>query len=56
MVVTADIDAGMFPCIPGYSITQEIFTTSKTAVYRAIQLDSQQSVVIKNAAFNLSKL
>ncbi|HEY9810635.1 MAG TPA: AAA family ATPase [Halomicronema sp.] len=36
-----------FPQIPGYSIIEEIYTGSRTAVYRGLQINSQLSVVIK---------
>ena len=35
------------PQIPGYSIVEQLYTGSRTAVYRAIQVHQQQPVIIK---------
>ncbi|MEM9091656.1 MAG: AAA family ATPase, partial [Cyanobacteria bacterium P01_F01_bin.53] len=47
MAPIASIDSSTFPSITGYSITEQIYQGSRTSVYRAVQLKSQQSVVIK---------
>ena len=38
-----------FPIIPGYSIVEPLHQGTRTAVYRAIQQNTQQSVVIKTS-------
>ncbi len=44
MVSTASIN---LPHIPGYSIFEQLYTGSKTAVYRALRDNQQHQVVIK---------
>ncbi|MEI6332718.1 MAG: serine/threonine-protein kinase PknK [Pseudanabaena sp. ELA645] len=36
-----------FPAISGYSLVEQIYTGSRTAVYRAVQMSTQRPVVIK---------
>ncbi|MGC1307807.1 MAG: AAA family ATPase [Phormidesmis sp.] len=47
MALIASIDSSTAFCISGYSITKQIYKGSRTAVYRAVQLKSQQRVIIK---------
>lgn len=37
----------VFPEIPGYTIVEQLYLGSRTAVYRAVQIAQQRSVVIK---------
>ncbi|NJL55061.1 AAA family ATPase [bacterium] len=37
----------IFPAIPGYTIVEQLYLGSRTAVYRAVQTEEQRPVVIK---------
>jgi predicted ATPase/signal transduction histidine kinase len=47
MTLPASPSPDLFPDIPGYLIVEPLYLGSRTAVYRAIQMVQQQSVVIK---------
>ncbi|MGB3768706.1 MAG: serine/threonine-protein kinase, partial [Phormidesmis sp.] len=46
MSLIASTESPAFPHIPGYTVTEEIYSGTKTAVYRAVDV-SQRSVAIK---------
>ncbi|MFZ4554798.1 MAG: ATP-binding protein, partial [Pseudanabaena sp.] len=47
MTVTANTSPDSFPAISGYDLVEQLYLGSRTVVYRAIQLVTQRSVVIK---------
>ncbi|MEL6555202.1 MAG: protein kinase, partial [Cyanobacteria bacterium J06621_11] len=47
MAAIASVESNTFPCISGYSISEQIYNGRRTAVYRALQLESQRPVIIK---------
>ena len=47
MATTANSALHSFPHLPGYTLIEQLYQSSRTKVYRAVQHESQQSVVIK---------
>ena len=47
MAISASIPSQEFPGIAGYMLTEQLYLGGRTAVYRAVQTATQQSVVIK---------
>jgi len=47
MTYSAATSQQTFPKLAGYTVTEQIYAGSRTAVYRAIQTATQQPVVIK---------
>lgn len=47
MTLAASTSPQLFPEIPGYTLVEQLYIGNRTAVYRAVQTATQQSVVIK---------
>ena len=47
MTLSASLPQTLFPTISGYTLVEQIYTGSRTAVYRAVQTAQQRPVIIK---------